>query len=64
MDYPINNENEAIDDSNESHQLILDGTVNLDYAEVDQVPRVRGLIEILEHFLGDRLDRTLLDRER
>lgn len=47
-------ETEVITDTSESHHLLLDGTVHLDYADEDQVPRIRGLIEILEHFLGAR----------
>ena len=38
----------------EDPQLLLDGTANLDYADEDAVPRVRGLIELVEEFLGSR----------
>ena len=41
---------EAVDE----HRLILDGTVNLDYLEDDQVPRVKGLVELLDLFIHGR----------
>jgi len=44
--------NEATDISAE-HHLILDGTVNLEDLDDDSIPRVRGLIELFQDFLGD-----------
>ena len=46
-------------DSNETndicvdHNLVLDGTVSLEDNDEDSIPRVRGLIEIFNDFLGD-----------
>lgn len=38
----------------EDNHLIFDGTVNLDYSDDNQVPRVKGLIELLNQYLGDK----------
>lgn len=54
MFHPTENESEALTETDDGQYLVLDGTVNLDDADEDQVPRVRGLIEILEQFLGAR----------
>jgi hypothetical protein len=35
------------------HHLVLDGTVNLDYSD-DEVPQVKGLIELLQDYLAPR----------
>jgi hypothetical protein len=40
-------EQENIDDMIEGQPLVLDGTVHLDYSEDEQVPRIRGLLELL-----------------
>lgn len=34
----------------EDQQLLLDGTVNMDYADDDPVPRVKGLIELINQY--------------
>ena len=47
-------EKEDIVETIEDPQLLLDGTANLDYPDEEQVPRVRGLVEILEQYLGSR----------
>ena len=54
MTSPGENEAKDIADNTEDHQLLMDGTVNPDYFDDDQVPRVRGLIELLEDFLYTR----------
>ena len=45
-----------LQDSNttEGHFLVLDGTANLDYLDDDQIPRVKGLIELLNQFFDSR----------
>ena len=40
------------EDTEDKRHLILDGTANLDYADDEQVPRVKGLIELLNHYFG------------
>ena len=42
------------DDRKERRHLILDGTANLDYADDDELPRVKGLIELLNQYFGKR----------
>jgi len=39
-------------DKTDNQHLVLDGTVNLDYS--DDVPRIKGLIELLKEYFGDR----------
>jgi len=34
-------------------QLVLDGTVNLDYSSDDEPPRVKGLIELINDYIHD-----------
>jgi hypothetical protein len=41
-----------IADTNEGQHLILDGTANLDYFDDEQIPRVKGLIELLNQYFG------------
>jgi hypothetical protein len=43
---------EELDDMIEGHPLVLDGTVNLDYTDYEQAPRVRGLIELVSEYAG------------
>ena len=40
-------------DKIDNQHLVLDGTVNLDYSD-DDVPRIKGLIELLKEYFGDR----------
>jgi hypothetical protein len=50
MIYPRDNElNETTETGRDPH-LVLDGTVNLEYFDDEQVPRVKGLIELLEQY--------------
>jgi hypothetical protein len=43
---------EELDDMIEGQPLVLDGTVNLDYTDYEQAPRVRGLIELVSEYAG------------
>jgi len=38
----------------DKQRLILDGTANLDYAEGEEIPRVKGLIELLNQYFGKK----------
>ena len=38
----------------EDQHLVLDGTVFLDDSDDDQIPRVKGLIELLNQYFGDK----------
>ena len=48
---------EELDDMIEGQPLVLDGTVNLDYTDYEQVPRIRGLIELVSEYAGWNPDR-------
>lgn len=53
----LNLENTEIEkkaEKTEEQHLVLDGTVFLDDADDDQVPRVKGLIELLNQFFGEK----------
>ncbi len=52
MFYPKDNELNEITDISEGQYLVLDGTANLDYFDEEQVPRVKGLIELLNQYFG------------
>ena len=52
MLYPAENELKEIADNRRDPCLVLDGTVNLDYAEEDQIPRVKGLLELLNQYFS------------
>ena len=54
MHSPENTETEDNNDTTDSQHLVLDGTANLDYPEEEQVPRVKGLIELLNQYLGKK----------
>lgn len=41
-------------DTTEEQHLILDGTANLDYAEDEQIPRVKGLLELIREYFGSK----------
>ena len=43
---------EEMDDMIEGQPLVLDGTVNLDYSDCEQAPRVKGLIELVGEYAG------------
>ncbi len=50
MFYPGDNELEEIIESSRTPYLILDGTANLDYVDDEKIPRVKGLIELLNQY--------------
>jgi len=52
MYYPKDTEPKEDTDATEDQPLALDGTVNLDYSDEDQIPRIKGLIELLNQYLG------------
>jgi len=45
-------EQEEMEDMIEGQPLILDGTVNLDYSDCEQAPRIKGLIELVGEYAG------------
>jgi hypothetical protein len=51
MHYPEDTELKEHTDRTEDQHLILDGTANLDYSD-DDVPRVKGLIELIKEYFG------------
>jgi hypothetical protein len=53
MIYPDDTEMNDIDELPPEYRLLLDGTANLEDGEDDSVPRLRGLIELLQDYLGD-----------
>ena len=53
MYYPKDAETNETTDPGDEHHLVLDGTVSLDDADDDSVPRVRGLIELLSDYFRD-----------
>ncbi len=52
MRYP--EDTDIKEDNNEKRRPILDGTASLDYADDEPVPRVKGLIELLNQYFGSR----------
>ena len=54
MYYPEDSDTKEYTEKPEQHRLVLDGTASLDYADEEQVPRVKGLIELLNQYFGDR----------
>lgn len=40
-------------DTTEDQHLVLDGTVYLDYSDDDQIPRIKGLIELLNKYFAN-----------
>ena len=53
MHYPEDTELEEYADTTEDQHLVLHGTANLDYSD-DDVPRVKGLIELLKEYFGTK----------
>ena len=52
MHYPEQSESSDKSKTDEWRHLVLDGTANLDYQDEEQVPRVKGLIELLNQYFG------------
>ncbi len=59
MLYPEDKESKEDTATTEDQHLVLDGTVNLDYSDEDQVPRVKGLVELLSQFFSDKQNQNL-----
>ena len=57
MHYPEDTGPKNYADKSENQDLIFDGTANLDYLDDNQIPQVKGLIELLNHYLADKPDR-------
>ena len=53
MHYSEDTELKKHTDTTEDQHLILDGTANLDYSD-DDVPRIKGLIELLKEYFGTK----------
>jgi hypothetical protein len=43
---------EEMEDMIEGQPLVLDGTVNLDYSDCEQAPKIKGLIELVSEYAG------------
>jgi len=54
MHYPEDTEPKEHTNKTEDQHLVLDGTANLDYSDEDKIPRVKGLIELLNEYLGTK----------
>lgn len=52
MLYPEDTKPKEYNDKVADQPLILDGTANLDYS--DDVPQVKGLIELLNHYFDNK----------
>ena len=50
--YPKETDRRESPDSTEQRPLLLDGTANLEYGDGEQVPRVKGLVELLNEFFA------------
>lgn len=58
MFYPEDKKPKANTETNEDQHLVLDGTVNLDYAGDEPTPRVKGLIELINQYFRNKPDRN------
>lgn len=54
MHYPGDTETSENTEKDEQQRLLVDGTASLDYSDDDQPPRVKGLIELLNQYFGNR----------
>ena len=50
MRYP--EDTDTTEDRDENQRLVLDGTASLDYSDDEPIPRVKGLIELLNQYFG------------
>lgn len=46
-------------DKAENQHLIFDGTANLDYLDDNQIPQVKGLLELLSQFYSNKSNQNL-----
>ena len=53
MDYATYTDSNEISEITADHHLLLDGTVSLDGADEDSIPRVKGLVELVLDYFGD-----------
>ncbi len=59
MFHPEDNESKENTDTTDDQHLILDGTANLDYSDDDRIPRVKGLIELLNQYFRKKPNQNL-----
>lgn len=59
MFYPEDNKPQEYADKAENQHLIFDGTANLDYLDDNQIPQVKGLLELLSQFYGNKTNQNL-----
>ena len=57
MLYPEDAEPKDYADKPENQHLILDGTANLDYLDDNQIPQVKGLIELQNQYFTEKPNR-------
>lgn len=53
MLFPNDTETSELTDTGDNQQLILDGTVHIDDSDEISIPRVKGMVELLNDFLRD-----------
>lgn len=56
MTYPENTETKENTDVNRDRHLIPDDAASAEYTDDDQIPRVKGLIELLNQYLVKKSD--------
>ena len=56
MTYPENTETKENNDVNRDQHLIPDDTASKENSDDDQIPRVKGLIELLNQYFGKKSD--------
>ena len=54
MSYPTDTETNEKADPIERPYLDLDESVNRDHSDDDQIPRIKGLIELLNQYFSDK----------
>ena len=52
--YPEDTESKQNTDTTEDQHPVRDGTANIDCSDDDRIPRIKGLIELLNPCLGDK----------
>jgi len=57
MLYPEDAEPKDYADRSENQHLIFDRTANLDYLDDNQIPQVKGLIELLNQYFTEKPNR-------
>ena len=59
MFYPEDKGANEISETTEDQHLVLDGTVNLEYSEDERIPRVKGLLELINQYFRDKKEQNL-----